>query len=118
MTMQDPTTRVPAGDTRASARDTVATGRHEARDRRDDRPGFRETKPFYRTSEFLVYIVAVAAVLIAGYSADDSLDAWRTWLLVAVLSSAYVVSRGLAKAGSRESWRDFDGDGSNRITLD
>jgi hypothetical protein len=60
----------------------------------------RETKPFFLTSEFLLTLAAIAALLVAGYLHDDSLDTWRTWLLVTVIASAYVVSRGIAKAGS------------------
>jgi hypothetical protein len=47
-------------------------------------------------------MVVMAALLIAGYSGDDELDTWRTWLLVAAVASAYVLSRGIAKAGSRD----------------
>ena len=67
---------------------------------------WRETKPFYRTSEFLVLVAAVAAVIGFGYSGDDSLNTFRTWLLVTVLASTYIVSRGLAKAGSHADWDD------------
>jgi hypothetical protein len=38
----------------------------------------------------------------AGYASDDSLDVARIWTLVTILAAAYVVSRGLAKAGSYE----------------
>ena len=67
---------------------------------------WRETKPFYRTSEFLVLLAAVAAVVIVGYSGDDSLNTFRTWLLVTILASTYMVSRGFAKAGSHADWDD------------
>lgn len=75
------------------------------------RPGRRETKPFFRSSEYWVYAVATAAVLIFGYSGADEMDTFRTWLLVSVLSSAYVLTRGLSKSGSREGWRDSSGHG-------
>ena len=62
----------------------------------------RETKPFYLTSEFGLAALTIVALLIAGYSGDDELDTWRTWLLVAVVASAYILSRGIAKAGSHD----------------
>jgi hypothetical protein len=70
--------------------------------------GARETKPFYRTSEFIVFIALAAVVLVAGYSNNDTLDLFRTWALVTTLGAAYILSRGVAKAGSREGSRDID----------
>ena len=64
------------------------------------RSDVRETKPFWLTSEFLTAAAVMAALLIAGYLRDDSLNTWRTWLLVTVVASAYILSRGIAKAGS------------------
>lgn len=66
-----------------------------------------ETKPFYRTTEFIVFVVATAAVLLASYfvkATDGHLDyfqADKAWLYVVILSVGYMVSRGLAKSGSR-----------------
>ena len=62
----------------------------------------RETKPFYLTSEFLLALLTIAALIIAGYAGDDELNTWRTWLLVATVASAYILSRGIAKAGSHD----------------
>jgi hypothetical protein len=45
-------------------------------------------------------IGVVAAILIASATADN-FDAPRAWTLVAVVASAYMVARGLAKSGSR-----------------
>ena len=84
-------------DTATSTQPAPATG--AARPRGADP---RETKPFYLTSEFLLTALAILALLVAGYAADDSLDAWRTWLLVTVVATAYVLSRGIAKAGSAD----------------
>jgi hypothetical protein len=58
-----------------------------------------ETKPSIRTTELIVMILAVAAVLVAS-SQDDSLDGKWAWTLVAALAIGYMLSRGLAKAGS------------------
>lgn len=62
-----------------------------------------ETKAFYKTSEFIVMIAAVAGVLIAT---NKNLTAWHGWLLVTVIASAYMVSRGIAKAGSYDPYTD------------
>ena len=64
-----------------------------------------ETKPSFKTTELFTMLGIVAAILIAAASADN-FDAPRAWTLVAVVASAYMVSRGLAKSGSRH----FDGD--------
>jgi hypothetical protein len=66
-----------------------------------------ETKAFYKTTEFVVFIVATVAVLIASVlvkAADGHIDyfaADKAWLYVVILSVGYMVSRGLAKSGSR-----------------
>jgi len=66
-----------------------------------------ETKPFFMTSEFLTLVASVAGVLIAAAVADNY-DAPRAWLLATILASAYMISRGLAKAGSRDHTGDRD----------
>ena len=67
---------------------------------------FTETKAFFKTSEFIVWLVATAAVLVVTHmDGSDSLTSWHGWLLVTVLSAAYMLSRGIAKAGSREPYR-------------
>ena len=71
------------------------------------RTGAAETKPFYMTSEFLTLVASVAGVLIAAAVAENY-DAPRAWLLATILASAYMISRGLAKAGSRDHSRDYD----------
>lgn len=67
-----------------------------------------ETRPAVKTTEFLVLLVTVALVIVVGYSGDDSLDTRAIWTLVTILASAYMVSRGLAKAGSYEHRSDID----------
>lgn len=59
-----------------------------------------ETKPSFKTSELITMVGAVVAILIASAAADN-FDAPRAWTLVAVVASAYMVARGLAKSGSR-----------------
>jgi hypothetical protein len=59
-----------------------------------------ETKVAFKTTEFLAYVASVAAVLIAS-AVDDGIDGRLAWILVAALGIGYMLSRGLAKSGSR-----------------
>lgn len=69
-----------------------------------------ETKSAFKTTELIAYVVAVAGVLIAALIVDEAdaggLGAKQAWLYVSVLTVGYMVSRGLAKAGSRDPYRD------------
>jgi hypothetical protein len=60
-----------------------------------------ETKPFFLTSEFLTLVGAITAVAIAMAMSDD-LDAVRGWTLITGIAAAYILSRGIAKAGTRD----------------
>jgi hypothetical protein len=60
---------------------------------------YGETKPAFRTTELIVLVVTVIAVLIASAVADD-IDARLAWTLVTALAIGYMLSRGIAKAGS------------------
>ena len=53
------------------------------------------------TSELWLTIASFAAIVIAGYF-SDALSVDRAWLFATVVMAAYLVSRGLAKAGSSE----------------
>ena len=64
-----------------------------------------ETKASTKTSEFFVYIAAAAAILIASLVVDG-FNATEGWMFFTFLSIGYMVSRGLAKSGSREPYRD------------
>ena len=64
-----------------------------------------ETKASSKTSEFFVYIIAAAAILIASFVVDG-FNATEGWMFFTFLSIGYMVSRGLAKSGSREPYRD------------
>jgi hypothetical protein len=63
-----------------------------------------ETKTFSKTSEFFVYVIAVAAVLIASLVVDG-FNATEGWMFFTYLTIGYTISRGLAKSGSREPYR-------------
>lgn len=68
-----------------------------------------ETKPAVRSTELWIYLAAVGGTLLAsqlvGQNADgvDPFRANQAWWYIALLTIAYLGSRGLAKAGS--SWR-------------
>jgi hypothetical protein len=69
-----------------------------------------ETKASFKTTEFFAYLAAVVGVLIASQvvgSEDghgDYFRADRAWLYIVILTVGYMVSRGLAKSGSRERY--------------
>src|SRR5947199_64677 len=62
-----------------------------------------ETKTFALASEFWVFVLGVAAMLFAAYVVDDIADA-TAWRFVAFIGMAYIVSRGIAKSGSRRGF--------------
>jgi hypothetical protein len=69
-----------------------------------------ETKHAFKTTEFWAMVALVVAILIAGNSIEsaeggpDIFAADKVWLYITILGSAYMISRGLAKAGSREPY--------------
>ncbi|HEY0700494.1 MAG TPA: hypothetical protein VGD43_22150 [Micromonospora sp.] len=84
--------------------------RHRAEHRMMDMPARgTETKAAFKTTEFWIYLIAVAGVLIAsqavGRNANgvDPFRADKAWWFIALLTIGYLGSRGLAKAGS--AWR-------------
>jgi hypothetical protein len=62
-----------------------------------------ETKTFLLSSEFWVFGIAVAAMLFAAYALDDLRDA-TAWRYCAFIAIGYIVSRGIAKAGTRREY--------------
>jgi hypothetical protein len=58
-----------------------------------------ETKWAPLTTEFWAMIAVIAVTLIAAAVADN-FDAPRAWLIVGIVATGYIVSRGLAKAGN------------------
>ncbi|MGN9813474.1 hypothetical protein ACTMSW_29515 [Micromonospora sp. BQ11] len=73
-----------------------------------------ETKPSCKTTELAVYLLAVIGVLIASNAvgegaADNGGDyfaADKAWWYITLLTIGYLVSRGLAKSGSRSADHD------------
>ena len=63
--------------------------------------GETEARPGIMTTEFWLSLIAAVTVVVAGY-VSDAFDVDVAWALFAGLIAAYALSRGLAKAGSRE----------------
>jgi len=74
-----------------------------------------ETKAAFKTTEFFAYVAVLAGVLIAGALVDSSdaggYGARQVWLYATILTVGYMLSRGLAKSGSRDP---YDADDSDR----
>ena len=71
-----------------------------------------ETKSSYKTTEFFAYLAVLigilvsAAVITGGGDHADIFTAQKAWLYVTILTVGYMISRGLAKAGSRDPYWD------------
>ena len=59
-----------------------------------------ETKLSLKTTEFWAMAALIVAILIAS-AVSDSLNDVRAWTLVAAVGIGYMISRGLAKAGTK-----------------
>jgi hypothetical protein len=98
MTTTDSTTNAPSYPAAANApRRTTETKETET----------KETKSAFKTTELIVFVLSVLGVLIAAAVTDNGDDgqgfgARSAWLYVTLLSIGYMISRGLAKAGSRQ----------------
>src|SRR5689334_22998551 len=98
--------------TSAPTRDVVA-GRDTDRVTRRPMRLSTETKAAFKTTEFFAYLAVLAGILIAGAIVDSSdaggYGARQVWLYATILTVGYMVSRGLAKSGSREPYDAGDG---------
>ena len=69
-----------------------------------------ETKPAFKTTEFIAYIAILAGVFIAGLlikgGDTDEFKSPTVWLYAVILTSFYLLSRGIAKSGSRHRYDD------------
>jgi hypothetical protein len=105
-------TRTPTGSNDTGVE---IPGRRFERSGGEDRRLSTETKASFKTSEFIAYLAVLAGILIAGLTIEDSggndfFAADKVWLYATILTVGYMVSRGLAKSGSREP---YWGGGSN-----
>lgn len=77
---------------------------------------YAETKASFKTTELMLYIAAVAGILIASAVVDgepgpgDRFGADQAWLYITLLTIGYMISRGLAKSGTRQPEHESHGD--------
>jgi hypothetical protein len=105
------TTQIPQTRTEVPRNPTQPTyDRQPAGDRQPTviRRTFTETKNGFKTSEFYVMVLFVAGVLLSSYADADSLARERGWFIAGLAVAAYIVSRGLAKLGTREPHDEHD----------
>ena len=81
-----------------------------------------ETKHAFKTTEFAAFVAIVVAILASAAAikggdtsggakgGTDEFTAAQAWLYVSIVTLGYLLSRGLAKSGSREP---YWGGGSN-----
>ncbi|QIG39471.1 hypothetical protein G5T42_08225 [Microbacterium sp. 4R-513] len=77
-----------------------------------------ETKAAFKTTEFISYVVILVGMFIASAVVDSNEDgqgfgAEQVWFYTTLLTIGYMVSRGLAKSGSREFYDRGDRDDRN-----
>jgi hypothetical protein len=69
-----------------------------------------ETKASFKTTEFFAYLAVLVGILISAGMVDEAnaggFGAKQAWLYATILTVGYMVSRGLAKAGSREPYAE------------
>jgi hypothetical protein len=86
--------------------DRFTRGSHEAP--RRSRRLSTETKAAFKTTEFFAFAAVLIGILAAAALIDNSdaggLGARQAWLYVTILTVGYMVSRGLAKSGSRDPY--------------
>lgn len=75
-----------------------------------------ETKAAFKTTEFYAFVLVTVAILVSAAAikggdtgGTDEFIARNAWLYVAIVTAAYLISRGLAKAGSRDPYWDDSG---------
>ena len=76
-----------------------------------------ETKQFFKTSEFVAYVVVFIGILIAANQIEaeeggaDFFTSDKAWLYITILTLGYMLSRGIAKSGVREPYNTDSDDG-------
>ncbi len=74
-----------------------------------------ETKAAFKTTEFMAFLAVLVGIFIAGAVTSGGADsagvhhadvfpAHQVWLYATILTIGYMVSRGLAKAGSKQHY--------------
>ena len=77
-----------------------------------------ETKQAFKTTEFWAMVGVIVAILVSAAAikggdtaGTDEFIARQAWLYVAIVASAYLIGRGLAKAGSRDPYTESSDNG-------
>ena len=73
-----------------------------------------ETKRAFKTTEFWAMVGVIVAILVSAAAikggdssgGTDEFVAKQAWLYVAIVAGAYMISRGLAKAGSSDPYTE------------
>jgi len=102
----------PASGRESSGYDRPTTGRDVGRDTGHDtgRRLATETKAAYKTTEFVAFLAVVAGILISaatitgGGDHQDIFKASQAWLYVSIVTLGYMLSRGIAKSGSKQPY--------------
>jgi hypothetical protein len=69
-----------------------------------------ETKAAFKTTEFVAMLAIVAGILISAAVVKatgghpDPFRASQAWLYVSIVAAGYMISRGLAKSGSKQHY--------------
>lgn len=74
-----------------------------------------ETKAAFKTTEFMAYVAVLIGIFVAGAVTSGGVDsagvrhldvfsAHQVWLYATILTVGYMISRGLAKAGSKQHY--------------
>jgi hypothetical protein len=84
---------------------SYAAGAPDRTDERRTVRTFTETKLGIKTSEFVMMLIFVVGVIVAAYASNaDALSREDGWRFASFVAAAYIVSRGLAKLGTREPY--------------
>ena len=90
------------------------TGTANTDRRADYPPAQHRDQGRYKTTEFAVYVVVFAGILLASFLVKTGQDGQRVdyfradkaWWYITLLTIGYMIARGLAKSGSRELYDD------------
>ena len=81
-----------------------------------------ETKQAFKTTEFWAMLGVIVAILVSAAAikggdtgAADEFIARQAWLYVAIVAGAYLISRGLAKAGSSDPYTETHDDSNGVV---
>ena len=96
------------GGARATETNDTVRGGYETPRTQGPRVRSTETRKSFRTTEFFAFVVVSALIMLSAYT-QEAFDVDQAWTLVAIITSFYMLSRGIAKAGSREPRYDDDG---------